>query len=167
MGYRRGNAVLYAAAYWDKVCDDGYIAMRGQPAYIKHSAGAPWPKGIAGDFDCAHFVSRCLARLGGGLQIPNNDGLALGILSVPALVKFLQNGIARTIVEAANADVASKHLSGLEPGDVIAYHAEDFSMGHSALYLGNELISCHTINRWGKKFTDPSGLYYTFLHIAG
>jgi hypothetical protein len=94
--------------------------------------------------------------------------MALGILSVPVLIKYLRSsGIAELITEQASISEASQHIRELAPGDVIAYHSEDGTLGHSALHIGGGLISCHSICRWGKHFTDPSGKYYTFLHIRG
>jgi len=83
----------HAAACWDKVCDDGYVAvMDQQPAYVKFKPGADLSSlVISRENDCAHFVSRYIARLGGGLPISNRDGMALAILSVPVLVKYLRS----------------------------------------------------------------------------
>lgn len=140
--------------------------MDQQPAYVKFKPGADLTSlVISRENDSAHFVSRCIARLGGGLPISNRDGMALGILSVPVLVSISGVAEAELITEQASISEASQHIRHLAPGDVIVYHSEDGTLGHSALPIGGGLISCHSICRWEKHFTDPSGKYDTFLHI--
>ncbi len=108
MGYTRGQAVCYAAAYWDKVYDDGYVATLGQPGYVKQTAGASLLElSIPHEEDCTHFVSRCLGRFGSGLSIPNGSYLPRGILSAPALVL-----LSRQEIGAGSADRREDPQSG-------------------------------------------------------
>jgi len=170
MAYSRGQAVFYAAAYWNKVCDDGYVATLGQPAYVKQPAGADLTNlSIPDEEDCTHFVSRCLGSLGGGLKIPNDNGLALGILSAPLLVHFLttQSGIAVKITDKTVKNDAKAYIDNLAPGDVIGYFPKQGrSYGHMALYVGDGRIAAHSICRWGDYFDVPGGdSFVTLLHI--
>lgn len=170
MGYARGQAVCYAAAYWDKVCDDGYVATLGQPGYVQQTAAASLlGLSIPHEEDCTHFVSRCLGRLGGGLSIPNGSYLPRGILSAPALVYYLgkKSGLAVQIIEKTPKQDAWDYIDCLAPGDVIAYFpitGKDY--GHTVLYIGDGRIACHSISRWGEYFDAPAGnSLVTFLHI--
>ena len=115
-------------------------------------------------------MSRCLGKLGGGLNIPNESGLALGILSAPVLVYYLakKSRLAVKILEKAPKQDAWGYIDNLAPGDVIAYFPTDGKdYGHTAFYIGDGRVACHSICRWGEDFDQPAGSsLVTLLHIV-
>jgi len=134
--------------YWDKVCSDGYyFADREGPTLLE--AGARLPSAEEG-FDCAHFVSCCIGgephRPAGGLDIPTRTA-AYGEPGAQRLVNWLL-GNGATIVGG---------ILDLSPGDVVAYDADrDGWIEHVALYMGEGLVTAHSISRYSEWNPDPT-----------
>jgi len=179
MSYNRDRAFDYAIKYWNRVCDDGYVAVGepARPAYIAYPAGSLIePLQIDGEDDCTHFVSRCIGFVGGGLSIPSTEGMIKGISSAPRLVRYLRSsGLVRTIVEKVPKTVAANYIDQMDTGDVIAYFRvkdEDYGRtadyGHTALHIGIGRVSCHTISRIGTDFKEVGygSDLITLLHIG-
>ena len=140
--YDRQAAIDYALKYWDKVCSDGY--------YFAESTGATWlgageafPTDVEG-FDCAHFVSCCIGsepnEPAGGLEIPSRT-MAYGEPGAQKLVDWLL-GQGATIAD---------DISDLVPGDVVAYDVDHNGwIEHVALYIGDGLVTAHSVSRYGQ-----------------
>lgn len=156
--YDRQAAIDYAVNYWDKVCSDGY--------YFAESTGPtlfgteePFPTDIEG-FDCAHFVSCCIGsepnEQAGGLNIPSRTP-AYGEPGAQRLVDWLLGqGAMRT-----------NDISELVPGDVVAYDADHNGwIEHVALYMGDGLVTAHSLSRYSEWNPDPTS-DFVFLHLPG
>jgi len=120
---------------------------------------------------------------GGGISLEwDQPSLAYGMIGAPRFARHLvdkkkavlaggnlipfPNGTAAQISKLEKANLFAK-------GDVIVYaDALDLgSVGHCAIYMGNQLICCHTNNRESKPFDDsPLPRHYSYiglLHLVG
>ncbi|MBE0636683.1 amidase domain-containing protein [Candidatus Bipolaricaulota bacterium] len=156
--YDRTAAVDYALRYWDVVCSDGYYFVENTgPTQL--GPGAVLPTEHEG-YDCAHFVSCCVGNepndAGGGLDVPSRT-LAYGEPGAQRLTDWLlDNGATRV-----------KRVSSLLPGDVIAYDADHNGwIEHVTLYMGNGLVTSHSISRYSEWNPDPDS-DFLFLHLPG
>lgn len=138
--YDRLSAFQYAQKYWNKVCSDGYFFADSEtPSML--GAGQPAPTDEEG-FDCAHFVSCCIGseprESGGGLEVPSRT-LTYGEPGAQRLVNWLiEQGATRV-----------SRISAMVPGDVVAYDADHNGwIEHVALYMGDGLVTAHSISRY-------------------
>ena len=187
MAYSKKAAVNYADKYWNIVCDDLCAAIETDPFYKKLPAGTKYVPGkdsrsehavdpdgkVVATWDelddCTHFLSCCLGKPGGGLQIPTSfPGGPYGILSANTLAELL---IAKKWAEVvgdklSDEDKAKEILTKtLEPGDLIAYYDPVKSRyRHLGLHLGNGTISCHTFCRHGSDWREVGWPKWTLLH---
>jgi hypothetical protein len=190
MAYNSAGAVDYATQYWNIPCHDGVIctstpwrvlsnAARLNAQFVQdteNSEHAEWiernGKVVRVEWkeldDCAHFVSCCIGK-GGGLKVPSPVSWVYGHFDVGPLVNWLygQGRLTQTFFKKTAAE-ADELLSSVETGDVIAYSSPKGGYTHSALYLSNGTIACHTRCR----FNGPwdlgryQGFLYTFIRIA-
>jgi hypothetical protein len=122
--------------------------------------------------DCAHYLSQCFIK--GGARIDTQfgvQGLINGLQSLPNT---------KTLIEKCSASSAERlvNLKILQPGDLIAYFnnsAQFFGYTHSAMYVGDGGITCHTFCRFkgqtGSEDDDwdlgrSDGFTYTFVHFS-
>lgn len=158
MSYDRTAALEYALNYWDKVCSDGYYFVESTgPALL--GSGESFPADIEG-FDCAHFVSCCIGsepnEPAGGLAIPSRTS-AYGEPGAQRLVDWLLN----------QGATLANNISELVPGDVVAYDDDHNGwIEHVTLYMGNGLVTAHSLSRFSEWNPDPSS-DFAFLHLPG
>ena len=156
--YDRLAALRYARDYWDKVCSDGYFFEDSEwPSLL--GAGKPVPTNEEG-FDCAHFVSCCIGsepnEPAGGLKVPSRT-LTYGEPGAQRLVNWLLGQGATRV----------KSISALVPGDVVAYDADhDNWIEHVSLYMGDGLVTAHSISRYTGWNPDPTS-DFVFVHLPG
>lgn len=186
--YDRAAAVRYAVDYWDRVCHDGCFAVRnradGGPAIVRAEPGAPITPALvpdgAGEGDCAHFASCCLGAAGGGVALGARDAPpAYGLVSGPALVRFLTRGRRARIVPGPDGgevvtdpDAAHRIVRDqLLPGDLVAY-VDAFRIRHVAVFVGEGgaagTVACHSFNRVHHPFDGivlAGWAGWTFLHV--
>ncbi len=188
MAYSKKAAVAYADKYWNIVCHDSCAAIGKDPYYKTLPAGTKFvpdknsvsESAIAPDGsvvatweeldDCTHFISCCLGRHGGGLQIPTSfPGGPYGILSANKLTELLiKKKWAKVVADKiADAEKALDILTNkLEPGDLIAYYNPERSRySHLGLHLGKGTISCHTFCRYGTDFREVGWPKWTLLRM--
>jgi hypothetical protein len=178
--YDRNKAIAYAGRFWDKVCDDGFVALLSKKdqskvrksKVVKVALGTnlgSWtpPDGFNQD-DCTHFISCCIGLHGGGLALGKWDiPPAYGSLSPLSLVKVLkEKGYATVIVEGVNDTESFRSIikDRAEKADLIAY-GDSPDYDHMVLHLGEGKIACHTSARFGKDFTDVNMSPLTLLHM--
>jgi len=156
--YNRLAAYQYAQKYWNKVCSDGYFFADSEtPSML--GAGQPVPTNEEG-FDCAHFVSCCIGRepreSGGGLDVPSRT-LTYGEPGAQRLVNWLiRQGATRVA-----------RISAMVPGDVVAYDVDRNGwIEHVALYMGDGLVTAHSISRYSKWNPKPE-TEIVLLHLPG
>jgi len=138
--YNRLSALQYAQKYWSKVCSDGYFFADSETPSLL-GAGEPVPMGEEG-FDCAHFVSCCIGsepnEPGGGLEVPSRT-LTYGEPGAQRLVNWLMTQGATRVAT----------ISDMVPGDVVAYDVDHNGwIEHVALYMGDGLVTAHSISRY-------------------
>ena len=156
--YDRQAAVDYALNYWDKVCSDGYyFAESTGPTLL--GSGESFPADIEG-FDCAHFVSCCIGsepnEPAGGFAIPSRT-VVYGEPGAQRLVDWLL-GQGATLADS---------ISDLVPGDVVAYDADHNGwIEHVALYMGDGLVTAHSLSRYSEWNPDPESAF-AFLRLPG
>ena len=156
--YDRLAALEYARDYWDKVCSDGYFFADSEwPTLL--GAGEPVPTDVEG-FDCAHFVSCCIGsepnEPAGGLDVPSRT-LTYGEPGAQRLVNWLLGQGATRV----------NHISALVPGDVVAYDADhDNWIEHVSLYMGDGLVTAHSISRYSGWNPHPES-DIMLLHLPG
>jgi len=156
--YDRQAAIDYARKYWDKVCSDGYyFAESTGPALL--GAEESLPTDVEG-FDCAHFVSCCIGsepnEPAGSLEVPSRTA-SYGEPGAQRLTDWLFSRGAR------RAD----DISALVPGDIVAYDADHNGwIEHVALYMGNGLVTAHSISRYSEWNPDPES-DFVFLRLPG
>jgi hypothetical protein len=175
--YDRDAALRYARKYWNRVCDDGYIAIDATSPNLpfkkvpldtnfvfdgdgtEHAASpdgrvlATWNE----IDDCTHFISCCIGnpkKERGGGKLTSDFLDIYGILGAERMKLFLiKNNIATLVKEFnrqeyENETQKERLLVGLQPGDIIAYRFRGDSIYHHlALYLGDGKIACHTYCR--------------------
>ncbi|HEY3938554.1 MAG TPA: hypothetical protein VGL97_14050 [Bryobacteraceae bacterium] len=203
MTYDRKKAIAYAQKYWTAPCEDGLLgAAYGHPA-IEHfrkklHAPAPAWEGLfvrddggteSGIFrksgekdivfetqdaldDCAHYLSQCVRA--GGARIDTQWGVRFLIESLQGLPDT------KTLMERGSFAAGGRIIqSGLfKEGDMIGYFhnsaGKEFGYGHSAMYVGNGGITCHSTCRY-KSLGDSSDdewdldqkdYTYTFIHFS-
>jgi hypothetical protein len=176
-GYDRDKAIAYAAKFWNRVCDDGCVALLqelppGKPKPTKIAKVPPgtllrdWqePSGWDED-DCTHFVSCCIGRHGGGLPLGVHDfPPAYGSLSPRSLIKVLSGRLTR-LAEGVQTLPPSVESQWIE-GDLVAYgEGKDDDFSHMALHVGAGMITCHTMSRWLDSYDLVARRPMTFLHI--
>ena len=156
--YDRLAALEYARDYWDRVCSDGYFFADSEwPTLL--GAGEPVPADEEG-YDCAHFVSCCIGsepnEPAGGLDVPSRT-LTYGEPGAQRLVNWLLDQGATRV----------NRISALVPGDVVAYDADhDSWIEHVSLYMGDGLVTAHSISRYSDWNPDPTS-DFMFLHLPG
>lgn len=158
VAYDRQAAVDYALNYWDKVCTDGFYFARSTGPDVL-GAGQSLPMDIEG-FDCAHFVSCCIGsepnEPAGGLAVPSRTP-AYGEPGAQRLTDWLLGQGATRV----------NHISALIPGDVVAYDADHNGwIEHVALYMGDGLVTAHSLSRYSEWNPDPESAF-VFLHLPG
>jgi len=157
-GYDRTAACRYAQDYWNKICSDGYFFVDSEwPTLFE--AGEPVPADEEG-FDCAHFVSCCIgsepSEVAGGFDVPSRT-LTYGEPGAQRLVNWLV-GQGATRVD---------RVSALVPGDVVAYDADrDNWIEHVALYMGDGLVTAHSLSRYNEWNPNPEA-DTILLHLPG
>src|SRR5690349_1144103 len=173
--YNRTAAVNYGNANWNKVVSDGYFWINGSTATF-YGAGAAVPvnapneAGGIGD-DCAHFVSSCIGTPGGGLTIPNRAG-TYGEPGAARLDELLVGNSSGGYGTTYQYGTLVSSVSQLTPGDVIGYDWDgsgNGSMGgidHTAVYIGNNQIDCHSNSRLGVNWTLGGAANYFLIHIT-
>jgi cell wall-associated NlpC family hydrolase len=58
-------------------------------------------------------------------------------------------------------------ISNLVPGDIVAYDADHNGwIEHVALYMGNGLVTAHSLSRYSQWNPDPTA-DFVFLHLPG
>jgi hypothetical protein len=167
--YDRAKAVSYANNYAAYVCSDGYFwTNSGGFGYFGTNVLTPVPA-VEGD-DCAHFVSCCIGsqpnQKGGGLNIPTRD------------VTYGEPGAARlvqTVLLGGGLAVEVSSLSGLSPGDVIAWNWESETnladIDHDTIYLGNGVLAAHSASHLDASATTwyqdeyPTSWEWHLIHI--
>lgn len=122
--------------------------------------------------DCAHYLSQCF--INGGARISTHFG-------VQGLVNDLQSlPDTKTLIEKRDVSAAERlvNLKILQPGDLIAYfnnNAGTIGYTHSAMYVGDGGITCHTFCRFkGQSGSEDDnwdlgrgqGFTYTFVHFS-
>jgi len=122
-------------------------------------SGEPFPTNIEG-FDCAHFVSCCIGsepnEPAGGLAIPSRT-VVYGEPGAQRLADWLL-GQGATLADS---------ISDLVPGDVVAYDADHNGwIEHVALYMGDGLVTAHSLSRYSEWNLDPLS-DFVFLHLPG
>lgn len=158
LAYDRQAALDYALDYWDKVCSDGYYFEESTgPALLGDRQALPTD---AEGFDCAHFVSCCIgsepSNPAGGLTVPSRTS-AYGEPGAQRLTDWLLDQGATRV----------QGISDLVPGDVVAYDADHNGwIEHVALYMGNRLVTAHSLSRYSKWNPDPTS-DFVFLHLPG
>ena len=158
VAYDRTAALDYALNYWDKVCSDGYYFVESTgPALL--GSGESFPTDVEG-FDCAHFVSCCIGsepnEPAGGLAIPSRTS-AYGEPGAQRLVDWL----------LSQGATLADSISDLVPGDVVAYDADHNGwIEHVTLYMGNGLVTSHSLSRHSEWNPDPLS-DFVFLHLPG
>jgi len=183
--YDRTAALDYAKRFWSKVNSDGYIAVKGNPAYVACPAGTPFQQIYAGGSvdewatlpngsiigwdqglnDCAHFVSSCLGTppgdKGGGLPISSQFNTIYGQTSAHKLfVDLKSKNLVTVLFEDRTYNDAEPMLTSLQPGDLIFYHNKDYKeYQHCAIYLGGteRRITCHSYCRHEMSNAYPQG----------
>ncbi len=156
--YDRLSACRYAEKYWNKVCSDGYFfADTEGPTLL--GAGKPVPTDEEG-FDCAHFVSCCIGsepnEPGGGLDVSSRT-LTYGEPGAQRLVNWLIGQGATHVTT----------ISAMMPGDVVAYDADRNGwIEHVALYMGDGLVTAHSISRYSGWNPKPEA-DIVLLHLPG
>ena len=156
--YDRQAAIDYALKYWDKVCSDGYyFAESTGPALL--GAGEPFPTDVEG-FDCAHFVSCCIG------SEPNEPAGGMGVPSRTA--SYGEPGAQRlTDWLLSQGATRADGISALVPGDIVAYDADHNGwIEHVALYMGDGLVTAHSLSRFSEWNPDPES-NFLFLHLPG
>ena len=156
--YNRLSALQYAQKYWSKVCSDGYFFADSETPSLL-GAGEPVPMGEEG-FDCAHFVSCCIGsepnEPGGGLEVPSRT-LTYGEPGAQRLVNWLM----------AQGATRVATISAMVPGDVVAYDVDHNGwIEHVALYMGDGLVSAHSISRYSEWNPKPEA-DIILLHLPG
>lgn len=187
--YSRVGAVSYASLYWNKVCHDGYIGVQSptnqrvaQPI-IEAQAGKPIdtegliPPELKGA-DCAHFVSCCIGKPGGGLSLGAwNSPPAYGIFGTTELVRFLLgSGRAQILTDRDGEEMITEPerawnivRNKLQPADIITY-LDVNGYKHLALHIGTGMIASHTHYKYGENFdsfnpTSWTCIGWKFIHI--
>jgi len=156
--YNRLSAFRYAEKYWNKVCSDGYFFADSETPSLL-GAGQPVPTDEEG-FDCAHFVSCCIGsepnEPAGGLDVPSRT-LTYGEPGAQRLVNWLiRRGATRV-----------DRISAMVPGDVVAYDADHNGwIEHVALYMGDGLVTAHSISRHSLWNPKPEA-DIILLHLPG
>jgi hypothetical protein len=153
-----------AKFFWDFV-DPKTGTMHDEAACFENKASranrvlfCPW-KGMN---DCAHFVSKCL----------QDGGLRKSIYSprVPDLEKNLrQLTITKTFGDRIDLERARRIVNTkiLKKGDVVVYYKSKGSNGgHSAFYVPDGKITCHTRCRLEEDFNILPGWCYRFIHFS-
>jgi hypothetical protein len=191
MAYNSAGAIDYAMQRWNTPCHDNVICTTTPWRVLSRAASlnaqfiqdsdisehAEWTEQngnlVRVDWeeldDCAHFVSCCIGK-GGGLTVPSPVAGVYGHFDVGNLVSWLyaQGKSTQTFFKQSFTDAAGLLLSTLTAGDVIAYYSTDNGYTHSALYLDNGTIACHSRCRyngpWDLGRTD--GYLYTFIHFT-
>lgn len=156
--YDRLGACRYARNHWNAVCSDGYFFVDSEGP-TQFGAGEPVPADEEG-FDCAHFVSCCIGNEpnspAGGLDVPSRT-LAYGEPGAQRLVDWLLDQGATPV----------DRISTLRPGDVVAYDADrNGGIEHVALYMGDGLVTAHSLSRYSEWNPDP-GADIVLLHLPG
>jgi hypothetical protein len=170
--YNRTAAVAYANANYNKVVGDGYFYINSYPATLL-GAGAPVP---SGGNDCAHFVSSAIGSPpgggGGGLTIPNRAG-TYGEPGAGRLDALLVGDSAGGYGTTYKYGERVTSVSQLTPGDVIGYdwdgdaaNGNYWGIDHTAIYIGNNQIDCHSNSRLGANWTLGGAANYFFIHIT-
>ena len=156
--YDRLAAYRYAQKYWNKVCSDGYFFADSETPSLL-GTGKPVPTDEEG-FDCAHFVSCCIGseanEPGGGLDVPSRT-LTYGEPGAQRLVNWLiKQGAAHVVT-----------ISAMVPGDVVAYDVDRNGwIEHVALYMGEGLVTAHSISRYSAWNPKPKA-DIVLLHLPG
>jgi hypothetical protein len=191
-------AITYAGAFFNRVCHDGKNATRrGYPLAINGVTLRPGlPLTDIGpmpdDFDCTHFISCCLGRgsgrvnvggrdivfTGGGLNIPSPIGNGVyGETYAPRLVGWLIANGAKVISQRflAMGDIFADRMirENLRPGDVIAFSDDEKvnsdgtgNYKHMVLVVGDPgLISCHTTSTFGSSYRLIKHGHMTLLKL--
>ena len=155
--YNRLTACQYAQKYWNKVCSDGYFfADTEGPTLLGARKPVPTDEG----FDCAHFVSCCIGseanEPAGGLGVPSRTP-AYGEPGAQRLVNWLiEQGAIRV-----------DRMSAMVPGDVVAYDVDRNGwIEHVALYMGDGLVTAHSISRYSEWNPKPEA-DIVLLHLPG
>jgi hypothetical protein len=136
-------------------------------AFVKGSEVVPF-QGWAGLADCAHFMSNTLTA--GGITGLKTD-------FVPYLNSFARKHIPFTKVLANEASgtnvqrIINKKL--MKKGDLILYVAPpggELGGGyvHSAMFVTDSTITCHTVSRWDEDWKAPhyNGYTFTLIHFG-
>lgn len=208
MAFDRSKAIDFARANWTQPCDDGFVGLEEEHAWLanlraqNHAPEKDWDalfvrdpgdgKSERGIFrktgtpsepdkrfatfrqldDCAHYLSRCF--ISGGAQISTQfgvQGLVNGLQSLPDT---------KTLLEKCDITAAERlvNLKILQPGDLIAYFNNNppvVGYSHSAMYVGDGGITCHTFCRFkgepGSESDDwdlgrGQGFKYTVVHFS-
>ena len=156
--YNRLSACQYAEKYWNKVCSDGYFFADSETPSM-FGAGQPVPTDEEG-FDCAHFVSCCIG------SEPNEPGGGLDVLS--RTLTYGEPGAQRLVnwlIEQGATYVAT--ISAMVPGDLVAYDVDRNGwIEHVALYMGDGLVTAHSISRYSGWNPKPEA-DIVLLHLPG
>jgi hypothetical protein len=116
--------------------------------------------------DCAHYVVKCLQAGGISLQdigaVPQLEKKLRGLGNTKTLANKLSTGAAQRVLDT--------QLSGspiLKKGDVILYaKRETNNLFHSALYLGEGKIACHTESRRNSFWNIYSQHKVSLIHFS-
>jgi hypothetical protein len=188
----RAGALQYALKFWNRPCHDGVLCTTPDTPWINvHSPrklrnprfamvqgretivhdlrdGGVGFIDIAKGADCAHFISCCLGRHGGGLNIhPDVEGVE-GKTEAGGLLKWLlTRGGGKALTDKAPFADAQKAVPQLAPADVIIYH-DGAKYEHSTLHLGGGKIACHTLARWMQPWELNTAKWtYTLVKMPG
>jgi len=116
--------------------------------------------------DCAHYVTKCL-RAG---DAPLQD-----IGGVPILEQKLRGlGNTKTLTDKVSTGAAQRVLKTvvdgstlMKQGDVILYAKTSKSgLFHSAFYLGDNKIACHTASRWNNHWNLYPSRKISLIHFT-
>jgi hypothetical protein len=183
-------ALVYAGAFWDKVCHDGRVATKtGYPSF---SPGLPLAQigYIPHEEDCTHFISCCVGQgrgkiqgrgiefRGGGLQIPSHfqgSGVYGETYTTNLVSALIRNGakIIRPQFMATNdANTRAAIRQNLQPGDILAYTSSNKLLRdgtakyeHMCILVGPDTIACHTTSRFAKNYTDITYPFVVLLKL--
>ena len=191
MSYQRMNAVMYAAAFWDKVCSDGRVAT--DIGYPKIPSGTPMdtarksPNFKGSEDDCTHFISCCIGRTtgkisvggnqftlkGGGLDVPSpfKGAGVYGHTHVTNIYYFAQKCGAKIVGQEfrrkSDPATAADISANLTFGDLLVYSSDTHIRHHRHLVmlLSGTRITCHTSARFNKDFLHVGITYVTLLKM--
>jgi Putative amidase domain len=175
--YDRAGALSYARKFWNRPCDDDFIALgarsgrnfrkvdpgakfvhefdagtsaRREHAELADGSQIPWPHLD----DCTHFISCCIGQRPGeacgGLRISPQMGAPPAAPYGIVRVSSMVEHLTRSRFAEIVAEKSEDDtvVGRLQPGDLIAYFSKaQRRYSHMTLLLEDNKIACHTYCR--------------------